>query len=420
MLARLSKVSDLAAPMSSPKHDIAIIGAGPGGSSAAYFLAKQGFNVLLLDKAEFPRHKTCGDGLTPRALDILSEMGLLEDVHREGFRIDGIHLFAPRQQHLHMSIPQKENLPNYLLTIPRFKLDQIIFERAIQAGAAFQGKTNIHNIEKTTQGIFISGKHNQQNIEFEARMGIIATGANLKLLKNTKILTKQPPMIMAARQYLDGVSGLSRNVAAYFDGIPLPGYGWVFPISDTIANIGVGYWPHGIARHWKPKNAHQVFNHFVAQETVREMLKNAVALEPVKGFPIRMDFPTAPTFGQGCLLVGEAAGLVNPLTGEGIDFALESGRLAAEHIQGMFERGGFLSEDFVSYNAFLRRHFQRLFVMLARIRKLYINPLLISRFIESAQNIPDLQLMLANIILGHEDAAAGVSPKTIRQVLLGK
>ncbi len=406
--------------MSSRKYDIAIIGAGPGGSSTAYFLSKYGFSVLLIDKTEFPRAKTCGDGLTPRALDVLADMGILGKIQQEGFRIDGIHLFAPRKKRLYMPIPQKGNLPNYLVTLPRLQLDQIIFEQAIEAGAIFQGNTHITQIKKIPQGVRITGKHKQHPLEIDARMAIIATGANLKLLRSSKIIQKAPTMILAARQYFENVNGLSNNVEAYFDGIPLPGYGWVFPISETVANVGVGYWPHGIARHWKPENATQVFKNFIKLETLREMLNDAKAMEPIRGFPIRMDFTTAPTFGEGALLVGEAAGLVNPLTGEGIDFALESGKLAAGHIQHTFERGDFSPEDFLAYDALLREHFQRLFIMLTRIRKLYINPLLISRFLESAQNIPDLQLMLANIILGHQDAADCISPKTIRQVLLGR
>ena len=241
----------------------------------------------------------------------------------------------------------------------------------------------------------------------------------MKLLKTTGILPKTPPVIRAARAYFKGIEPLTDHVQAHFDNVPLPGYGWVFPVSPTEANIGVGFWAHGLRGRWMPKNAVAAFNQFVRSKELQIILKHASPIEAIKGYPIRIDFPTAPTFGNRVLLVGEAAGLVNPLTGEGIDFALESGKLAAGHIAKMFNRGDFSIDSLLAYDRLLRNHYQRLFIFLSRIRNLYINPLLVKRFVRMARKLPDLSDLLVNILLGHQDAADGVSAHTIRQVLAG-
>ena len=406
--------------MTISRYDIAVIGAGPGGASSAYFLAQQGLNVILLDKANFPRPKTCGDGLTPRALGVLAEMGLLDTLLQEGYRINSIHLHAAPGITLDMPIPGKNGLPNYLLTLPRLALDAHIQARAVAAGAHFQGQMNVTGIEYEDQGAIIVGKHHGRAQRISARLVVIATGAQMKLLQTLGILPGAPPVIRAARTYYRDVANLKEQVQAHFDNIPLPGYGWVFPISKSEANIGLGYWTHGWRGRRKPKNVRQAFDRFVNSPPLRALLADASPIEPIKGYPIRIDFPTAPTTGKRCLLVGEAAGLVNPLTGEGIDFALESGKLAAAHIAEMFADGDFSPQRIQEYDRLLRQHFQRLFVFLSRIRALYINPVLVKRFVRMAARIPDLSDLLVNILLGHQDAAAGVSPRTIRQVLLGR
>jgi len=406
--------------MTTPHYDVAIIGAGPGGSSTAYFLAQQGVNVILLDKADFPRPKTCGDGLTPRALGVLAEMGLLDTLRQEGYRINGIYLHAAPGTTLDMPIPGKNGLPDYLLTLPRQVLDAYIQARAVAAGAYFQGQMNVIGLEYKEQSATVVCSHHGRAQRISARLIVIATGAQMKLLKTLGILPATPPVIRAARTYYRDVANLNNHVQAHFDNIPLPGYGWVFPISESEANIGLGYWTHGWRGRRMPKNVRQAFDHFVNSPPLRALLADASPIEPVKGYPIRIDFPTAPTTGKRCLLVGEAAGLVNPLTGEGIDFALESGKLAAVHIAGMFADGDFSTQRLQAYDQLLRQHFQRLFVFLSRIRSLYINPVLVKRFVRMAARNPDLRDLLVNILLGHQDAAAGVSPRTIRQVLLGR
>src|SRR5436305_6365472 len=221
-------------------YDVVIVGAGPSGSTTAYYLAKQGYNVLLVDKFNFPRDKTCGDGLTPRALQILDDMGILDTVNQVGYRSNKLELISPKCHTASSLLPKKENVCDYLLVVPRFILDNIILEHALTRGANFQAPVRVTGIEQEGNTMLVKGEQRAKALTFRARMVIHATGANTKLLLNTGFLKKVPQMVLTARTYFDGITSTIDAAQCRLDNVPLPGYGWIFPVSDTSANIGIG------------------------------------------------------------------------------------------------------------------------------------------------------------------------------------
>src|SRR5947209_9737494 len=116
-------------------YDVVIVGAGPGGSAAAHYLSLQGFKVLLLDKFSFPRDKTCGDGLTPRALRVLDEMGILDELLHVGYRLNEVELTAPKGYSVVAPMPKKDGRTDYVLIVPRLILDNVILQRSLTSGA---------------------------------------------------------------------------------------------------------------------------------------------------------------------------------------------------------------------------------------------------------------------------------------------
>jgi flavin-dependent dehydrogenase len=229
----------------------------------------------------------------------------------------------------------------------------------------------------------------------QARIAVIATGANTRLLMHAGILKQQPKVMVASRAYFENVAGLSDIWTLRFDDVPMPGYGWVFPAGNGLANIGVGYFKEG-----RDASAAQPFKQFMASKAVREMLIHAKQVGPVKGYPLRDDFLVSPTYGDGTLLVGEAAGLVNPLTGEGIDYALESGRIAAQRIAGMFDAGDFSQAQFAAYDAELRQHFGSLFEFCIKVRELCLRPFVLNTLVSVANRRDDLRRRLVSVVLG--------------------
>ncbi|MBI3361305.1 MAG: geranylgeranyl reductase family protein [Chloroflexi bacterium] len=397
-------------------HDVVIVGAGPAGSSAAFYLARRGVDVLLLDKSRFPRDKTCGDGLTPRALAVLRDMGILDDLLRVGCRVSGIDMFAPRGHELTVPVPSAPGSAEYLLIVPRLILDDAIRRRALAGGAAFQEQVDVVSVEREGDGVVVRGDQLGRPVAFRARLAIVATGASLGLLRTMGIVEREPRMMLAARAYFEGMAGLSDRIQCHFDGVPLPGYGWIFPISPTAANVGTGVIPVGLAGRLRRIPPRRIFDSFIQTPLLQRILGSAQRVGPVKGYPIRIDFHQARTFADRVLLVGEAAGLANPLTGEGIDYALESGQIAAEHVSAMLASGDLSPARLAGYDRQLRQRFQRLFVMSSRLRGLYFNPPLLNRLVKAARRHAGLRSMIGNVTVGNNGLDQGLSLGTLFQV----
>jgi geranylgeranyl reductase family protein len=401
-------------------HDVIVVGAGPGGSATAHYLAESGLDVVLLDKTEFPRDKTCGDGLTPRALCVLQDMGILEQVRAFAHRINGIALYGTRGDEMLASIPQNERYPSYLLITPRYQLDEIILQRAVESGAQFRGNTRVRGVEQFPDHTEVYASRQGEEVRLAGRMVVLAVGSDLSLLNKMGFVNESPELILAVRGYYDGMQGLRDYVQVHFDQVPLPGYAWVFPLSETRANVGIGFWESRIPWRRSPTSARSVFDHFLANNPhMRSKMANASLDGRVQGFPLRVDFASSKTCNGRILLVGESAGLVSPFTGEGIDFALESGQLAAGFIQNIFEAGDFSAPALAAYDSLLRTHFQRLFVFLTRIRQLYLNPFVMDKAIRATIKFPEVKELLAKILLSQEDAASLVTFSVMRKVLLG-
>lgn len=380
-------------------HDVAVIGAGPGGSAAAHYLAQRGLRVLLLDKANFPRDKTCGDGLTPRAVAVLQDMGLVDDLKRLGHVIRRFEVFAPNHTSTRDVITVRDGLPDFSLVVPRLLLDDCIRQRAVDSGAEFVPGVQVVDVARAdgagSRHVEIKVERGGKTEAHRARVAVIAAGANTRLLMHTGILKRQPNVLVASRAYFEGVRGLSDIWTLRFDDVPMPGYGWVFPTGAEAANIGVGYFKEG-----RQASAAAPFKRFVASPPLREMLARARQVGPLKGYPLRDDFLASPTYGERVLIVGEAAGLVNPLTGEGIDYALESGRIAARHLADMFERDDFSMQRHRAYDAALREHFAPLFEFCIKVRQWCLRPFVLNALVSVANRRADLRSRLVSVVLG--------------------
>ncbi len=400
-------------------YDVAVIGAGPGGSAAAHYLAKQGKSVLLLDKSDFPRDKTCGDGLTPRALSILDDMGILDESERAGFRVNGLTLHSQDGTTMSAPIPNHPEYPHHLLIVPRFKLDDIVRRCAIESGAHFESPMRVTGVKVEGDHVNISADREGTLFNYKARVAILAIGANMRLLQDIGLLKRLPRTIVAVRAYYEGMQGLDDRIQAHFEGVPMPGYGWVFPIAPDAANVGIGMWRDKGYEINEKTSLRTALDTFLASSKMKPMMAGARLVGPVKSYPLRIDFTSAPTYSERILLVGETAGLVSPLTGEGIDFALESGKLAAEFLAGIFARGDFSRRAFSAYDRMLRSHFQSIFRFLGYLRHLYVNPFLLARLVALCEKVPEVKRVFMNVLMGQQHPTQLLHPRILRKVLLG-
>ena len=335
----MAKLNDLA---SNTIFDVVIVGAGPSGSACAYWLAKAGWSVCLVEKKTFPREKTCGDGLTPRSVYQLQEMGLEREVARHGHRYNGLRAFGFGAT-LAMNWPEHPKFPNYGYTITRFNLDGLVAEHARAKGATLLNGVEVvdllepsdapgHGL-KGAKGVVVKEKDTGTTAELRARYVVVADGQNSRMGRELGVMrNKAWPMGMALRGYYTSARHDEPWIDSHLDirdpkGKVVPGYGWVFPLGDGRVNVGVGLLSTGGA--WKGVNTTKLQEYFVAQTAEAWGLNDETCCGPATGGRLPMGLALGPHVGANTLTIGDAAGAVNPFNGEGIAYGYETGRLAA-------------------------------------------------------------------------------------------
>ncbi len=332
----------MARQSSTGEYDVLVVGAGPSGASAAYWLATLGHRVLVIDKKRFPREKTCGDGLTPRAVRQLHDMGLADHL-AEFQRFDGLRSIAHGIT-LELPWPEHPDFPPYGYVVRRSELDDMVAQRAVKAGATLWSATEA--IEPLVEGgspgapviagAVVRNKDTGATQSVRARYVIVADGANSRFGRALGTARNRTyPLGMAIRGYFTSPLHDDPWIESHLDirdrdGNHLPGYGWIFPVGDGTVNVGVGLLSTFTG--WKNVNTSHLMDAFCATAPERW----GISPETATGAPTGGKLPTGgsvtPRVGPSPLVSGDAAGSVNPFNGEGISLAYETGRLAADAV----------------------------------------------------------------------------------------
>ena len=357
--------------------DVLVIGAGPGGTATAYYLASHGVDVLMVERSEFPREKVCGDGLTPRGVKQLLEMGV--DPLGPGFvRIDGLRVYRDDEPILTMPWPTLNDYPGYGLVRARADFDQLLAERAVRAGSKLWQKTEAIG-PVVDNGWVVGAKvrraEDEEPVEVRAKLVIAADGAASRFGGAAGVKRDaRSPIGIAARRYYRTDRDLGPWMESWLEmttnGKVLPGYGWIFPVADGVINVGAGL--QNTFKSFKEVSARGVFDNFIAMLPERWGINEDSALGPMLSGPIPMGMNRRPMAMPGLLLVGDAAGLVNPFNGEGIAFAMESAKIAADLAHGSLTQGKAALAQ--AYPIALREKYGRYFAAGRAFVKLIGNP----------------------------------------------
>jgi geranylgeranyl reductase family protein len=335
--------------------DVIIVGAGPSGSATAAYLAMAGLDVLLLEKAAFPREKVCGDGLTPRAVRELITLGIptpAEDgwIKNYGLRIvgGGIRLELPW--------PDLASFPPYGLVRTRHDFDDILAKNAVKHGARLRESTNVTDPLLDRTGAIIGvrakamdadGRSTGEDLLFHAPLVVAADGNSSRLsMSMSRPKRDDRPMGVAVRTYYTSPRHDDDYLESWLElwsrdpqtgkKVLLPGYGWIFGVGDGTSNVGLGILNTSAA--FGNVDYKDILGRWVDTLPPEWTMNEETMTGPVRGAALPMGFNRQPHYGNGLLLVGDAGGMVNPFNGEGIAYAMESGRLAAEVIAQAFAR----------------------------------------------------------------------------------
>ncbi len=365
--------------------DVVIIGAGPAGATAACHLAAAHYKVLLLDRKNFPREKVCGDGLLPDALRCFDSIGIGERIRAAGQPVATCNIFSPSQKEVVIAAE--------FLTVKRRDLDTIVAHEATDKGALFACGA-AKKLWVDTDGL-VSFTIDGINRRYRARIGILATGANIRLLRQLNWSAPKKPDAVALRCYVRSAYSIDRLIVSYDQSI-VPGYGWIFPLKDNEYNVGCGIrMPYVQKANINLKKAFSIF--VEAFPLARELMRRSDHRTTLQAAALRCDFAGAHPYVNGPIVaVGETIGTTLPYLGEGIGKAIESSQMAAEAVSAALESDDLSKLDQYSQKveSELKPRYRGYRMAEKRLSRPWLNDFIIGRF--GASNYA--QEMLAGMI----------------------
>lgn len=379
--------------------DIIIVGAGPAGSITAYCLGNSGYTVAVIDKMQFPREKICGDGLT---LDVINQLNAISPLLGKSFQdfqrklsCSGAEIFSPDSRKITLPVHPAEN-QKQMFTCKRMDFDYFLVRQLKQFSNITLFEQCIpQNIIQSNENILV--ETNMGRVEGKILVG--ADGVNSFVARQMKVqrITKEHQCV-ALRTYYRGVKPINSGnpIEMYLPKKILPGYIWIFHLEDGTANVGIGILASVINK--KGIHLNKIFEELLQEEPLKSRLECATRIDRVKGLVIPLGGKERMISGGRFLLAGDAASLVDPVTGEGVANAIRSGRIAASHIIRCFELNSFSAGFNKEYDSEIYRRMMPEFRLHLTLRKLLKYPYLINHIIGAAASYPEIEGSLYQIM----------------------
>jgi geranylgeranyl reductase family protein len=412
-------------PESGSVFDAIVVGGGPGGSGAAGFMAMNGLKVLLVEKAVWPRDKTCGDAVGGKSLKHVEELGVKVDLEKTPhFRVDSIIFGGPNGREVRIPLPEEEvenREAGY--SLPRRQFDTLLFrnsnEKVLESGGAVIQNFTVKEVHIEGDAVRgITGIHDGESLHYTAPLTIGAGGYNCPVARAITAHHDEPMVDKAHycgayREYWTGVEGCGDwkgSIEIHFiDGV-LPGYFWIFPVGNGVVNVGIGM---VITEMDKQKVKLRGLQDWVINESPKfsKRFANAKVVEKSgKGWQLPFGSPrkNPPSFQPrrtamaGAMCVGDAASLVDPFTGEGIGNALLSAKMASTIFDLEIHKEGFTSESAIEYQDKLWEELSPELTNSHKLQRLVKRRWLMNIFISKAVKKVELQRALTDMISSKE------------------
>lgn len=331
--------------------DAVVVGAGPGGATVSTLLARRNRRVLVLDRSTFPRDKICGDGISGKSMDAIRELGLEDRLRtRESLGSWGVTFSGPYGDQVSIPFGKQtagKTAPGFVCA--REVFDQVLFESAVDSGADVRLKSSVTGLLRDGERVTgVTYKTAEGEVaEAHAPVVIGADGAYSVVARELGMdQLDEKHYVAAVRAYYENVDGFNDGyfIELHFVDEVIPGYFWIFPMADGKANVGVGMLSSEIKK--RGIKLKPLLDQMVAHPRFKDRFANARQITPTKGWGLPVGSKPRSMAGNGWMLIGDAASLIDPFTGEGIGNAMVSGMKAADWIDRAFEQEDF-SADFL-------------------------------------------------------------------------
>jgi menaquinone-9 beta-reductase len=337
------------------ERDVIISGAGPAGATTATLLAQKGYDVLMLDRYDFPRDKACGDGIPAGAIEIMVKLGMKNKIDKavergEFYRVDSVRILSPKGKMLRAPLVEgKEGGRSYVA--PRYYFDAVIQQQAVESGAEFKQGLVKEPLIEDGRVVGVQAQFNGSVKELRSKVVVGADGVTSAIARGLRPVERQHNDVhraVALRAYITDLEEIEREVEFYLYDEVLPGYAWIFPAGNGKSNIGLGMRLDVFRK--GGHNLKDMLRDFLELPQIKPRLMRGGEVEKVKIWQLNFGSQKKLQHSfDGALLVGDAAGFINPLTGGGIHNALISSNLAGQAIDEALQIGDTSRESMLIY-----------------------------------------------------------------------
>jgi geranylgeranyl reductase family protein len=381
--------------------DLIIVGAGPAGFACAHQLKNQNLKIAIIDQATFPRDKICGDALSA---DVVNQLYRMDQALGDKFdnfaqKIDshGVRFIAPNHARLDINYqnPNHGKAAGYISK--RSDFDHFLFQEIEnQSNVKICQGEKVLNITRDKNGI----KLETDKREFRAPVIVGADGAHsIVNRKLGSIKVEKDHYCAGIRQYYERVSGFheDQHIELHFYKELLPGYFWIFPLPNGQANVGLGMLSSEVSKK-KIDLKKSLADLLESKPHLKDRFRNSIALEKPQGFGLPIGSKKRPISGERFLLLGDAASLIDPFTGEGIGNALRSGRIASEYIVKAFENQDFTAKSLKQYDNMVYHKMWNELRISRQLQKLLRFPKLFNFVVNRANNNSSVRTLLSSML----------------------
>ena len=382
-------------------YDLIIVGAGPAGTSAALYGNRLGLQTLLLDKSKFPRDKTCGDALSGKSVKILNDLNLVEGVNKlDGSIIKRIIFANPKHSECELLLDKSLNKDHisHGYVIPRITFDNYMLEQAKKVSDVEEGFFVKDLLFDDKRVVGVSGKtDNGDRKEYRANIVLGADGPNSIVSKKAGLYQMgMDHTAVGIRCYYENVKDLTDQIELHYVEEINPGYFWIFPAGKNRANIGVGLLKSIVKK--ESRKLSEIMTKIIESDHFKDRFSDAVPIEKPTGWNLPLGSIKRKNHGEGFLLLGDAAGLVDPFTGEGIGNAMVSGLIAAETAAQAKEKNDFSKKYLKKYDKKLWDHLGSELNTSAKLLKLARSKFLLNFVIDRAARSEKVRNIISGML----------------------
>jgi menaquinone-9 beta-reductase len=401
--------------VASTQYDVIVAGAGPGGSTTAAFLARAGYKVALFDKEKFPRDKPCGDAISGKSVRVLDALGLIDEVEKSPMALaNGVRFTSPKGTELVVPFPKPKasaervamgkdpfNEPGYVCR--REVYDNLVFKAAKKSGAKTFEKTPVEKaLMEDGRAVGVQTTNGKQ---YHADVVVGAGGALCPVARSVGSYERDPKHWVAAiRVYWKDIKDVDDNIEIHFVDDVIPGYFWIFPLDNGLANVGIGMREDYVKQNGK-HDLKRLLKHCIEEHPMfKKRFEDAEEMVgSQRGWILPLGSTRRKIHGDGWVTVGDAAGLIDPFSGEGIGNAMLAGQIASQTIDTALQGPGPTETALAPYPERLWREVGDELDRSYKMQRLGRHKWLLNLVVSKAANSEYLQTRLSEMLSDRED-----------------